>query len=137
MYVFVLTNCDSIFILLFTSVVTIGRAYVDHADCAHYKLLFDKVQFIVQKLMGRRIQFKQLSPGGNILAINVDLEAAQVLGAVDSFLPTNEPEYSGITTNDPAVLVEYFIKAYHTHIKRYVTFFMTQRLHINLVVGQF
>jgi len=30
--------------------------------------------------------------------MGVDLEAAQVLGARDLFLPTNEPEYSGIDT---------------------------------------
>jgi hypothetical protein len=124
---------------LFTSVVTIGRAYVDRADRAHYKLLFDEVQSIVQKLTGQPIRFKRLSQGGNILAMNVDLEAAQVLGAADSFLPTNEPEYSGITTNDPAVLAEYFIKACHTHCKRYVIVFITEptRLYINLVVEPF
>ena len=76
--------------------------------------------------MGRPIHFKRLSLGGNILAMNVDLEAAQVLGAADSFLPTNEHEYSGITTNDPAVLAEYFIKACHTHFKRYAAIFMTE-----------
>jgi hypothetical protein len=52
--------------------------------------------------------------------MNVDLEAAQVLGAANSFLPTNEPEYGGISTEDPAVLAEYFTKACHTHVKRYV-----------------
>ena len=71
--------------------------------------------------------------------MNVDLEAVQVLGTVDSFLPMNEPEYSGITTNDPAVLAEYFIKACHTHCKRYVIVFITDpmRLYINLVVEPF
>lgn len=53
--------------------------------------------------------------------MNVDLEAAQVLGAADSFLPTNDPEYSGILTDDPAVLAEYFVKACHTHVKRSVS----------------
>ena len=43
--------------------------------------------------------------------MDVDLEAVQVLGAADSFLPTNEPEYSGILMEDPAVLAEYFTKA--------------------------
>ena len=121
------------------SVVTIGCAYVDRADQAHYKLLFDEVQAIVQKLTGQPIRFKRLSQGGNILAMNVDLEAAQVLGTADSFLPTNEPEYSGITTNDPAVLAEYFIKACHTHCKRYVIVFITEptRLYINLVIEPF
>jgi hypothetical protein len=71
----------------------------------------------MQKLTGQPIHFKWLSQDNNILAMNVDLEAVQVLGTADSFLPTNEPEYSGITNNDPAVLVEYFIKACHMHCK--------------------
>jgi hypothetical protein len=102
-------------------VVTIGRAYIDRADRGHYKLLFDEVQSAVLKLTGRPMRFKRLTRGGNLLAMNVDLEAAQVLGAADSFLPTNEPEYSGILTEDPAVLAEYFTKACHTHVKRYVS----------------
>ena len=54
------------------------------------------------------------------MAMNVDLEAAQVLGAGDSFLKTNKLEYySGIETDDLAELVEYFTKACHTHVKRY------------------
>ena len=99
-------------------VVTIGRAYIDRADRGHYKLLFDEVQSAVEKLTGRPIRFKRLTRGGNLLAMNVDLEAAQVLGAADSFLSTNEPEYSGILTEDPVVLAEYFTKACHTHVKR-------------------
>lgn len=99
--------------------VTIGRIYINRADRAHYKILFDEVQKAVQTLTGRPLRFKRLSEGGNLLALNVDLEAAQVLGAGDSFLPTNQPEYSGIDTDDPAVIVEYFIKACQTHVKRY------------------
>lgn len=53
--------------------------------------------------------------------MNVDLEAVQVLGAGDSFLMTNKPEYSGIKTDDPAEMVEYFTKECHTHVKRYAT----------------
>jgi hypothetical protein len=90
--------------------------YVDRADRAHYKLLFDEVQSIVQKHTGQPIRFKRLSPGGNNPAKN----ATQVIGAADSFLPTNEPECSDITTNDPAVLAEYFVKACHTHVTNYV-----------------
>ena len=104
-----------------TPVVTIGRAYIDRADWGHYKLLFDEVQSAILKMTGHPIRFKQLTHGGNLLTMNVELEAAQVLSAADSFLPTNEPEYSGISTEDPAVLVEYFIKACHMRVKRYVS----------------
>lgn len=50
--------------------------------------------------------------------MNVDLEAAQVLGAGDSFLPTNDPEHSGIRTNDPEEIVKYFMKGCFVHVMR-------------------
>lgn len=103
-------------------VVTIGQVYINAADCTHYKLLFDEVQKAVQSFMSCPPRFKRLSPDGNILALNVDLEAAQVLRAGNSFMPTNVPEYSGIDTEDPAELVEYFTKACHTHVKRCVVY---------------
>ena len=102
-----------------TSVITIGRVYVNRADRAHYKLLFDELQHAVEVLTKKPMRFQRLTRGGTLLAMNVDLEAAQVLGAGDSFLKTNEPEYSRIETNDPAEMVEYFTKACHTHVKRY------------------
>jgi len=100
-------------------VITVGRVYVNRADRAHYKLLFDELQHAVEVLTKKPMRFQRLTRGGTILAMNVDLEAAQVLGAGDSFLKTNELEYSGIETNDLAELVEYFTKACHTHVKRY------------------
>lgn len=101
------------------AVVTIGRAYINRADHAHYKLLFNEFQVAVERLTGKPLCFKRLTRGGNLLTMNVNLEAAQVLGAGDSFLATNELEFSGIHTNDPAVLVEYFLKACHVHVKRF------------------
>ncbi|KAJ7884105.1 hypothetical protein B0H14DRAFT_3744781 [Mycena olivaceomarginata] len=53
--------------------------------------------------------------------MGVDMEAAQVQGASDSFLSTNEPEYSGITTNDPDEFALYFVRACISHAKRGVT----------------
>jgi hypothetical protein len=76
-----------------------------------------KTQIPIARLAGCPICFKRLMCGGNLLVMNVDLEDAQV-GVADSFLSTNEPEYSGILTEDPVVLAEYFTKACHTHIKR-------------------
>jgi hypothetical protein len=107
-------------------VVTIGHIYINSASHAFYKYLFDEVQKAVLSLTGRPMCFKRLSPGGNLLALNVDLEEAQVLAAGHSFLPTNDLEYSRINTEDPAVLVEYFVKACHTHVKRYEHYVMLQ-----------
>jgi hypothetical protein len=69
---------------------------------------------------GLPLRFKRFSEGGTLLALNVDMEAAQVLGAGDSFLPTNDPEYSGIHTKDSAELMTYVTRVCYTHVKRFV-----------------
>ena len=69
-------------------------------------------------LTGQKLRLKWLSKGGTLLSIGVDLELAQVLGAGDSFLPTNEPEFSGITTKEPEEIVKYFVHACCAHVKR-------------------
>ncbi|KAJ7687083.1 hypothetical protein B0H14DRAFT_2654035 [Mycena olivaceomarginata] len=77
-------------------VLTVGRVYTDGMDRSHYKCLFDELQKIIFSLTGKHLRFKRFTRGGNFITMGVDLEAAQVQGASDSFLPTNEPEYSGI-----------------------------------------
>ena len=86
--------------------------------CAQYKAIFDKLQCLTKTLTGWKLQLKQLSKEGILLSIGVDLELAQVLGAGDSFLPTNKPEFSGITTKDPSEIVKYFVHACCAHVKR-------------------
>ena len=76
------------------------------------------MQRLTETLTSRKLQLKRLSKEGTLLSIGVDLELAQVLGAGDSFLPTNEPEYSGITTKDPTEIVKYFVRACRAHVKR-------------------
>lgn len=71
-------------------------------------------------LTNQPIRFKRLTQGGQLLVMNLDLEAAQVLGAGDSFMPTNEPAYSGIYTSEAVQLVTFFIKACMVHVKRFV-----------------
>ncbi|TFK36609.1 hypothetical protein BDQ12DRAFT_725070 [Crucibulum laeve] len=98
-------------------VVSIARIYSNKADRSHYKLIFDILQQQTHTITGKPLRFKRLSKGGNLLTMGVDLEAAQVLGAGDSFLTTNEPDYSLITTTDPNDLVQYFVCACVTHVK--------------------
>ncbi|KAJ7511946.1 hypothetical protein B0H11DRAFT_1899441 [Mycena galericulata] len=95
-----------------------GRVYTNGADRPHYKCLFDELQKIIYRLTGKHLRFKRFTRGGNLITMGVDMEAAQVQGACDSFLPTNEPEYSGITTTDPDELAFYYIRACISHCKR-------------------
>ena len=98
--------------------VTIGRVYSNRSDRAQYKAIFDELQRLTHMLTGQKLCLKRLSKGGTLLSIGVDLELAQVLGAGDSFLSTNEPEFSGITTKEPEEIVKYFVRACRAHVKR-------------------
>ncbi|KAJ7741845.1 hypothetical protein B0H16DRAFT_1861601 [Mycena metata] len=93
-----------------TVVLTLGRIYTDGADHPHYKCLFDELQKVISRLTGKNLRFKRFSRGGNLVTMGVDREAAQVQGACDSFLPTNEPEYSGIITTEPDEFALFFEK---------------------------
>ncbi|KAL0947450.1 hypothetical protein HGRIS_013557 [Hohenbuehelia grisea] len=106
----------TIWLAALTRAVTIGRVYTDKADREHYKIIFDELQRWVRRLTGKPLRFKRLSKGGNLIYLDVDLEAAQVLGAGDSFLPTNEPEYSGIHSTTSEEIVGYFIRACSAHV---------------------
>jgi hypothetical protein len=48
------------------------------------------------------------------------MEAAQALGAARSFLKTNVPSFSYITTLDPQFFATFFIKFCSSHAKRRV-----------------
>ena len=64
------------------SVVTIGCFYFEGSDCETYKFVFDQLQEAVETTTDLPMCFKQLTPRGYLLAMNTDMEAAQVLGAV-------------------------------------------------------
>ncbi|PPQ69339.1 hypothetical protein CVT26_002571, partial [Gymnopilus dilepis] len=99
--------------------LTIARVYSDRADRVQYKTIFDELQRVTLLITGRRLLLKRLSKGGTLLSIGVDLELSQALGAGDSFLPTNEPEYSGIHAETAEELLGYFIRACYTHAIRW------------------
>ncbi|KAJ7834662.1 hypothetical protein B0H14DRAFT_3461963 [Mycena olivaceomarginata] len=102
-------------------VLTVGGVYTNGANRPHYKALFDELQKVIFRLTSKHLRFKRFTPGGNHITMGVDMVAAQVQGASDSFLLTNEPEYSGITTNDPDEFALYFVRACISHAKRGVT----------------
>jgi len=105
--------------------VTIARVYSDHTDRLQYKTIFDELQSVTLVLSGRPLCLKRLSRNGTLISIGVDMELAQALGAGDSFLPTNEPEFSHIHVQTAEEIVEFFIQACYTHAKRFGCFFMT------------
>jgi hypothetical protein len=94
--------------------------YSNRSDTLQYSKIFDQLQHVTATVTKRPLKLKGLSQGGTLVAIGVDLELAQVLGACKSFLPTNEPEYSKVevSPSSPEVLASYFIRACYGHTKR-------------------
>ncbi|KAJ6597853.1 hypothetical protein B0H10DRAFT_1959718 [Mycena sp. CBHHK59/15] len=90
--------------------VTIARAYVNHASTKFFECLYDEFQAV-------KLELTVLHPGGNILAMNSDMEAAQVLGAACYFFKLNDPEYSNLSNDTPGE--PEFVKLCTTHGKRY------------------
>ncbi|KAJ6555523.1 hypothetical protein B0H10DRAFT_2201646 [Mycena sp. CBHHK59/15] len=90
--------------------VTIARAYVNHASTKFFERLYDEFQAV-------KLELTVLHPGGNILAMNSDMEAAQVLGAACYFFKLNDPEYSNLSNDTPGE--PEFVKLCTTHGKRY------------------
>ncbi|KAJ7847583.1 hypothetical protein B0H14DRAFT_3138465 [Mycena olivaceomarginata] len=99
--------------------VTIARGYVNGASAAFFERLFDEFQAVKLEITQKPVAFKRFVEGGNIIAMNSDTEAAQVLGAARSFFKTNDAEYSGLPENTPGEEVApEMIKLCTTHAKR-------------------
>ncbi|KAJ7451197.1 hypothetical protein B0H11DRAFT_2289039 [Mycena galericulata] len=103
--------------------VTLARAYINRSDTKFFERLFDIFRDIKREATGLDIRFARFMPNGNLLVMNADMEAAQTLGAALSFMKTNVPSFSGITTLDPQVFATFFIKFCGGHAMRPVNDF--------------
>jgi hypothetical protein len=99
--------------------ITLARVYTNRATTEHFVLLFDELQRLTELHTGRCIRFKRFSPNGNLLVMNADMEAAQILAAGITFLRTNNPDYSKISTTVPEEFVQYFVRVCLTHGKQW------------------
>lgn len=99
--------------------VTIARVYLDCADADHYECLFDNLQKHIKSITGRPIRFKRFSADGNIICMNADMEAAQILGATKSIRKSVDFVFSGLPQDiTPEALAAYFVRLCLTHAKR-------------------
>ncbi len=80
--------------------------------------MFDHLIELTQHLTGKRPGFKCLSRDGTLDSMGTDMELALIQAAGASFLKTNEPEYSGVVSNDPEDIVAHFLRICLTHCKR-------------------
>jgi hypothetical protein len=79
--------------------------------------VFEALFTSIEKATGRKIKFKVFDPSGNVLAIILDMEAAQVQGFGDALirLQFNDLTKSGITESNSQVLVQFLIKLCTQH----------------------
>ncbi|KAF7324986.1 hypothetical protein MKEN_00541000 [Mycena kentingensis (nom. inval.)] len=90
---------------------------------AFFERLFDEMRAVKIDLTKKPLAFRRLTDGGNLIAMNSDLESAQVIGAAASFLKTNDPAKTGIpATITPQQFAPQIIKLCHAHAKRRVLF---------------
>lgn len=101
--------------------VTLARAYINRSDTKFFERLFDIFRDIKREATGLDVRFARFMPNGNLLVMNADMEAAQTLGAALSFMKTNVPSFSGITTLDPQVFATFFVKFCGGHAMRCVS----------------
>lgn len=99
--------------------LTAIRAYVNRSSPDFYEILFDELQRIKKKkITGKVLGIQRFVPGGNLLVMNADMEAVQIVGAARSIMKTNDSEYSGIPNDTPAAeAATYFVKVCYRHTK--------------------
>ncbi|KAJ7589309.1 hypothetical protein C8J56DRAFT_888896 [Mycena floridula] len=100
---------------------TIGRVYCNSATQEAFTTIFEEYFTTVAKVTNRPVRFKAFHPNsGNLYAVLVDMEAAQVqgLGKAIQNLKMNDPAISGIDTNNPDELVQYILKLCYLHLER-------------------
>ncbi|KAJ6610337.1 hypothetical protein B0H10DRAFT_2293174 [Mycena sp. CBHHK59/15] len=97
---------------------TVARIYINRASADFFEIVFDELQRVKISLTGKPLGLKPFVRGGNLLVMNADMEAAQVLGAARSVMKHNDPEYSGISNDTPATeVVPTFVKICYRHSK--------------------
>ncbi|CAK5264040.1 unnamed protein product [Mycena citricolor] len=79
----------------------------------------DLLQETKVELTGKPFAFKVFHKGGNLIALNSDMDVAQVIGAVHSFLKRSDPVHSSVSRDtSPSQVAPYCVKLCHTHFKR-------------------
>ncbi|KAJ7746136.1 hypothetical protein DFH07DRAFT_1063038 [Mycena maculata] len=108
----------ALFIKAVQCAATVVRAYINRASTDFYEVLFDELQRVKKLITDKVLGFKRFVRGGNLLVMNADMEAAQVLGAARSIMKTNDPEYSSIPNDtSPSEAATYFVKICYRHSK--------------------
>jgi hypothetical protein len=123
-------------VMVVQSGVTIARLYCNSATREAFGYAFEALFTSIEKATRRQVKFKVFDNMGHLLAVLLDMEAAQVQGLGDAVvrLCMNNPATSGIHETDPDVLVQFFIKLCTVHFERRVHVMITY-VQVDLVIN--
>ncbi|KAJ7689326.1 hypothetical protein B0H17DRAFT_640822 [Mycena rosella] len=108
----------SIFAKIVQRAASLVRAYINRGSADFFELIFDELQRVKLMVTGKPIAFKKFVPGGNLLVMNSDMDAAQIIGACRSVMKHNVPAHSGIPDGTPVEKVApHFVKICWRHAK--------------------
>ncbi|KAJ7434269.1 hypothetical protein B0H11DRAFT_2118810 [Mycena galericulata] len=114
----------TIFAKIVQRAASVVRAYINRASADFVETLFDELQRVKLQVTGKPMLLKKFVRGGNLLVMNADMEAAQVVGITRSVMKHNDPEYSGIPNDTPPEEVApNFVKICWRHAKEPVNDF--------------
>ncbi|KAJ7476393.1 hypothetical protein B0H11DRAFT_1810084 [Mycena galericulata] len=114
----------TIFAKIVQRAASVVRAYINRASADFFETLFDELQRVKLQVTGKPMPLKKIVRGGNLLVMNADMEAAQVVGITRSVMKHNDPEYSGIPNDTPPEKVApNFVKICWRHAKEPVNDF--------------
>jgi hypothetical protein len=103
---------------LYCLAASVVRAYINRASADFFEQLFDELQRVKLQVTGKPMALKCFVRGGNLDAMNADMDAAQILGICRSVMRHNDPVYSGIPSDTPPhKIAPYFVKICWRHAK--------------------
>jgi hypothetical protein len=98
--------------------VQFASLYCNKATRIAFKLLVTEFFDTIERVTGKKLEFRLFNHDSKLLCIIFDAEAPQMQGCGDAILPMNIPEISGITTRDPLLIVQYLTKTCVQHFYR-------------------
>ncbi|KAJ7733078.1 hypothetical protein DFH07DRAFT_968169 [Mycena maculata] len=97
---------------------SVVRAYINRASTEFFEAVFEELQNLKLMVTQKPIALKAFVPGGNLLAMNADMDGAAAIGICRSVIKHNVPEYSKIPNDTPPEQVApYFLKICWRHSK--------------------
>ena len=100
-------------------VLTVLRFWMESHDRLTFKDVWVEILRLISTLTSHRLRFKNLHPGGTLLGLLSDMEAAPLLGFADAVWDTlTATRQAEIGT--PIAMLSYVPRICHVHFDRYV-----------------